>query len=197
MSGLGTRTAAGLGHVANVGSLAKIFADHVAAPCPGFLAAIEPIEKAGCIPGVMDMARVTLESAEDEKKYGRLKGDPLSIDETAFVMKYTAEDTKPPLYGDMNAKAYLPNRDLIEPYGLFMASLVKSMSKMEPFPDGTVTRGVKGDLRACYPVGRKVTWHGLVSCTKYALQRCMYTFVSACQTWVPLQLMHRTGRSRC
>ena len=91
---------------------------------------------------------------------------PVSIDETAFVMKYTPEDTKPPLYGDMNTKAYLPNRDLIEPYGAFMASLVKSMSKMEPFPDGTVTRGVKGDLSASYPVGRKVTWHGLVSCTK-------------------------------
>jgi hypothetical protein len=68
----------------------------------------------------MAMAHVTLATAVDQKQFGRLKGDSLSVEGTAFLMKYTGEDTVPPLYKDMNDKCYDADRGKIQPYAPFM-----------------------------------------------------------------------------
>ena len=77
-------------------------------------------------------------------------------------MKITAEDTQPPLYSDMNNKAYVKDRTKIDPYGPYMVGTVSTMKGIEPYPDGassdTVYRGVKADLSDEYPKGREFTW---------------------------------------
>ena len=118
-----------------------------AAP-PAFLESIAPIEAAGCIPGVMGAAHCTYEEAEDAKNFGELKGDALTVDEVAFLMKYSSEDSEPPLYKDMNDKAYDKDRKKIASYGKYMVGTVKSMGKIEPYGNKTVFRGVKVDLSA-------------------------------------------------
>jgi hypothetical protein len=83
-------------------------------------------------------------------------------------MTYSAEATHPPLYKDMNAKCYDIDRSKIMPYGQFIVATVKHMAAIEPYPNDTVFRGVRADLRSDYPEGRKVTWHGFCSTTKSA-----------------------------
>ena len=128
--------------------------------------AIQAIEDAGIIPDVMRMAVVTLTTAKDQKQFGALKDDPLSVEGTAFLMKYSAEDTVPPLYRDMNDKCYDSDRSKIKPYGPFVVETVKHMKEVQAYPNGTVFRGVKADLREAYPEGRELTWHGFCSTTK-------------------------------
>ena len=72
-------------------------------------------------------------------------------------MKYSAEDSVPALYADMNDKAYDKSRAKIIPYGKYMVGTVKSMGKIEPYGNKTVFRGVKLNLRADYPEGREFT----------------------------------------
>ena len=98
----------------------------------------------------MSMARVTRNTAKDQKIYGELQDDPLSEDGIAFFMKYTAEDTLPPLYKDLNNKAYNKDRAHIKPYGLYIVGTVKHMRYIEPYPNDEVFRGVKADLKAAY-----------------------------------------------
>ena len=124
------------------------------------------VEDAGIIPGVLNMAEVTLATAKDQKQFGTLKDDPLCIQGIAYIMKYSAEDTHPTFYGDMNNKCYLKDRTNIDPYGKSAVSTLHHMKKTKPFPNGTVTRGVKADLRDDYKKGREFTWHGFCSTTK-------------------------------
>ena len=133
-----------------------------------FLDAIKPIEAAGIIPDVMRFAETTLANAKDAKEFGALKDDPLCVQGIAHIMKYSAEDTHPTFYGDMNNKCYLKDRTNIDPYGLFVVNLVVHMGKIEVYVGVSVFRGVKADLRAQYPKGREFTWHGFCSTTKSA-----------------------------
>ena len=48
-------------------------------------------------------------------RFGALKDDPLDVQGIAHIMKYSAEDTDPTFYGDMNAKCYVPDRAKIDP----------------------------------------------------------------------------------
>ena len=146
----GGRVAAGLDTLAPMGSLSALLRPLVSNKTPMFIASIEPIEAAACIPDVMSMARVTRNTAKDQKIYGELQDDPLSEDGIAFFMKYTAEDTLPPLYKDLNNKAYNKDRAHIKPYGLYIVGTVKHMRYIEPYPNDEVFRGVKADLKAAY-----------------------------------------------
>ena len=83
-------------------------------------------------------------------------------------MTYSAEATHPPLYKDMNDKCYDHDRSKVAPYGPFIVTTVKYMAQIEAYPNDTVFRGVRADLRAEYPKGRKVVWHGFCSTTKSA-----------------------------
>ena len=65
----------------------------------------------------------------------------------------------------MNDKCYDVDRSKVMPYGAFIVATVKHMKGIEPYPNDTVFRGVKADLRADYPEGRSVTWHGFSSAT--------------------------------
>ena len=112
----GSRVAAGLGPVGPIGSLTALFKPLVAKKdIPGFLVAIKEIADAGLIPDVLVMAEVTLETARDQKQFGSLKDDPMCIEGIAYIMKYSAEDTQPTFYGDMNNKCYVPDRAKIDP----------------------------------------------------------------------------------
>ncbi len=52
------------------------------------------------------------------------------------------------------------------PYGRFIVGLTYSIKDIEAYPNTSVFRGVKADLRAHYPKGREVTWYGFCSTTK-------------------------------
>ena len=164
----GGRQAAGLGLVGMVSALTTIFRPLVKAPVSAYLAAMGTLEDAGVIPDILEFAEITRETAEDALQYGSLRGDPLPVDGIAFIMTYSAEATHPPLYKDMNDKCYDLDRSKIKPYGQFIVATVKHMAAIEPYPNDTVFRGVKADLRSDYPKGRKVTWHGFCSTTKSA-----------------------------
>ena len=81
-------------------------------------------------------------------------------------MKYSAEDTQPTFYGDMNNKCYDKDRKKIVPFGHYMVGLVMHMKEMPAYPNSNVTRGVKADLKADYLEGREFTWYGFCSTTK-------------------------------
>jgi hypothetical protein len=165
----GGRQSAGLALVSSmVSALTTVFRPLVKAPPCAYLEAMGTIEDADVIPDILEFAEITREKAEDALQYGTLQGDPLSIDGIAFLMTYSAEATHPPLYKDMNAKCYDIDRSKIMPYGQFIVATVKHMAAIEPYPNDTVFRGVKADLRSDYPEGRKVTWHGFCSTTKSA-----------------------------
>ena len=125
------------------------------------------IERDAHIPNAVQMARTTLETARDQKRFGRLKDVPLDEESIAFVMKYSAEDTVPPLYKAMNDACYNPDRSYFTPFAPFVVSTVLAMKCIEPYDrEATVFRGVKADLRADYVEGRELTWYGFCSTTK-------------------------------
>ena len=139
----GSRVASGLGPLVPIGSLTALFQDLVHKATPLFLDAIQDVEDAGIIPGVLNMAEVTLATAKDQKQFGTLKEDPMTLECTAYIMKYTAEDSAPTFYGDMNTKCYDKDRKKILPYGLFIVGTVKHMKTIEAYPNISVFRGVK------------------------------------------------------
>jgi hypothetical protein len=144
-----------------------VFVDFERGVAPSFMESIEPIEAAGIIPHVKVMAEITLQTAEDAKKFGELKDDWLSVDFAAVLMKYSEEDTKPALYADMNARCYDRDRTKMVPYSKFVWLLLHAMQALAPYPQtATVFRGVKLNLGAIYAKGRELTWHGFASCTK-------------------------------
>ena len=195
----GGRVAAGLGALsgAPVGSLKALFAPLASKPAaPKFMVAMKSIADADIIPDFMDMAEVTFETANDQKQFGKLKDDPLDVDGIAFMMKYSAEDSIPPMYADMNEKAYDSDRGKIAPYGPCMVGIVKHMKKIEPYGNHTVFRGVKVDLRDHYPEGRKVTWHGFCSTTKSlkVLENPMFCGVTGKRTIFTIALTQGQAR---
>mmetsp|Transcript_108775 Transcript_108775/g.208983 ORF Transcript_108775/g.208983 Transcript_108775/m.208983 type:complete len:470 (-) Transcript_108775:52-1461(-) len=131
-----------------------------------FFEAIQDIHDADIIPDVRVMAEDTYQTASDAKRWGRLKDDPISVDSVAAFMKYSAEDTEPALYKDMNNKCYNRDRTLIQPFLKLMWLMLKSMLALEPYLEPMVYRGVKADLSPQYPKDREVVWHGFCSCTK-------------------------------
>eukprot|EP01046_Picozoa_sp_COSAG06_P001656 COSAG06_NODE_56_length_27627_cov_106.527136_9_plen_268_part_00 len=160
------RMVSGLIGAPRVGPPNALFAPLVPRPAAEFLETIRPVEAEGIIPMVMNTAELILETAVDEKEYGTLRGDPLSADQIAHVMLYSAESTDPPFYKDMNNKCYDPDRSKIKPYGPYMVNLLKTIKLLEAYLGANVYRGVKADLSKDYAKGREVTWHGFASTTK-------------------------------
>ena len=148
--------------------MTTVFQPLIKGPAFEYLEVMRHIAAAGVIPDVMTFAEITFETAQDQKQFGALRDDPLSADGIALLMSYSAESTHPPLYKDMNNKCYDHDRKNVMPYGPFIVTTVMHMAHIEPYPSGTVFRGVKADLRSDYPAGRKVTWHGFCSTTKSA-----------------------------
>jgi hypothetical protein len=161
-----------------------------------FLDAIKSVAVSQVIPGVQDWGEGILEKAEDAKTFGNLKNDPVSVDGVAYFMGYSDEATSPPLYADMNGKAYDKDRGKFTPYMQYMVGMVKHMKAVEPYPNKQVFRGVKADLRDQYPTGRKVTWHGFCSTTKSAavLQNPQFFGKQGKRTIFAIQLTQSQGR---
>ena len=61
--------------------------------------AMTPIE--GIIPEMRRWANVSYQNAK-QKKRRELQDSPLTVDEVAAILKYTAQDTEPPLFKHMN-----------------------------------------------------------------------------------------------
>ena len=164
----GGRVASGLGPIGMMTALTTLFRPLVKAPVSAYLEAMRCIDAAAVIPDLMEFAEITFDTAEDQRHFGALRDDPLPVDGIAFLMSYSAEATHPPLYKDMNDKCYDADRSKIAPYGPYVVATVKYMAQLRPYPNDTVFRGVKADLRADYPEGRRVIWHGFCSTTKSA-----------------------------
>ena len=113
-------------------SLAARFQPLLAKEPVDFLDAIKPIEEADIIPDVMRFAETTLANAKDAKEFGALKGDPLCIQGIAYIMKYSAEDTHPTFYGDMNNKCYVPDRAKIDPCKMAILSRFVALCTASP-----------------------------------------------------------------
>eukprot|EP01043_Picozoa_sp_COSAG02_P079114 COSAG02_NODE_18139_length_958_cov_1.370198_1_plen_162_part_10 len=96
----GGRVASGLGMVSALTALTTILRPLVKAPVMAYIEAMRCIEQAAIIPDVLEFAQIALETAEDQKHFGTLSADPLSVDGIAFFMTYSAEATHPPLYND-------------------------------------------------------------------------------------------------
>jgi hypothetical protein len=151
-----SRVSAGLGPIMMIGSLAAITRPLLKKPAR-FLDSLLCVHQAGCIPDVVEMGELTLRTAQDQKTYGQLKDDPLAVEDIAFIMKYSAEDTIPPLYKELNDRCYNPDRTLFRAFAPFAVSTVLAMKKIEPWDGATVFRGVKADLREDYTAGREFT----------------------------------------
>ena len=70
----------------------------------------------------------------------------------------------------MNAAGYNKDRSKIEPYGEYMVGLAKHLHLMKKYPNSTVFRGVKQDLRQEYKKRKKDGelgyFYGFTSTTK-------------------------------
>jgi hypothetical protein len=161
-----TRRADGLGcKPALLGRLAVIFNDiRKSAPEP-FMDCIASIEKEGTIPDVREAADRILHMAKDAVEFGHLKDCGLSIDEVAMIMQYSAEDTEPPFYRELNRVCYDRDRAKAHAYAKSMWLLAHALKKLPSYGKTQVFRGVKLDLSADHPEGRVVVWHGWVSTT--------------------------------
>ena len=82
----GGRVASGLGPVTQAGSLRLKFAPIAAAATPSFFDAVQDVESAAVIPDVRIWGEGIYERASDEKQFGLLKNDCLSVDGIAFLM---------------------------------------------------------------------------------------------------------------
>lgn len=119
-----------------------------------FKDAIENIAAAGTIPGIRDWGEAILAKAKAAKA-GKLKDAPATVDAIAYMMAYSDDGTTPPLYSAMNAAAYNKDRSKISPYGEYMVGLVKHLRPMPKYPNRTVYRGTKLDLRDEYKQRKK------------------------------------------
>lgn len=139
-----------------------IFKQFAQRPRWGFADAVEEIARAGIISDVSGIGRRCLKEAKKRKKT-LLQNDPLSTEGIAFVMMYSGDD----VFQHLNAKS---NTDRIEsnmrPYGPYVVSFLKHMRDIPAYPDDTVYRGVKKNLRARYRKGDVITWHGFSSTSK-------------------------------
>lgn len=105
----------------------------------------------------------------DQWKRSKYKDHVFTANLLAALLKYTAQDTEPPLFKYMNDICYTPSRAGLEELVDYMWLLLHSMAALEPIGNRTVYRGVKKDLTAKYnkdSEGAEVTWHSFTSCTR-------------------------------
>lgn len=140
------------------------FLDCVNLPPPNFLESMKPIIDAGIFLQMERVAASLYDRAKTAKDHGKLAEDTLCIERIAALMTYSNE--KPSIYADMNNKCYERDRTLIAPYKGFILLLLAALRELPPYSRNQIYRGVKMDLRAKYPKGRRFTWHGFISCTK-------------------------------
>ena len=103
-----------------ISTLKAVFLSFEHTSVPSFMECIDAIEAAAVIPHVRMMAEITLQTAEDAKKLGTLESDVLTLSLIAAIVKYSEEDTHPPLYVDMNARCYNRDRGKVRPCAKFM-----------------------------------------------------------------------------
>lgn len=161
-----SRRADGLGCKPTLlGRLSVIFNDLRNSPPEPFMDCIASVEKQGTIPGVKEAADRILHMAKDAVEFGHLKECGLSVDDVAMIMQYSAEDTVPPFYKELNRVCYDRDRSNAHAYAKSMWLLAHALKKLPRYGKSQVFRGVKLDLSADYPEGRTVVWHGWVSTT--------------------------------
>jgi hypothetical protein len=68
------------------------------------------------------------------------------------------------LYVVLNATLRDKNRENLKPWFLFIKLLLTGLACLQSIPH-TVFRGIKGDLRKNYQIGKTIIWWGFSSCT--------------------------------
>ena len=92
----------------------------------------------------------------------------LTTDEAESIFLYTMgwPDAGDSLYCVLNQVLRSERRGHIKPFFPYLKLLMTGLAKLPAFSDSpNLWRGVKGDLRAQYSVGKKLVWWGLSSCT--------------------------------
>jgi hypothetical protein len=106
--------------------------------------------------------------------FASYRDNTLSQDEAAAVYVYTLETA---LYRKLNASLRSADREaLVRFYFSYLRLFLSTLDKL-PRQTLKVWRGVALDLKTDYPIGGKVTWHGVSSCTtkkSAALGRIQY-----------------------
>lgn len=139
----GSRVSSGLGPIEQVSSLRLVLKPIIDEPSvPLLMDAIKDIQAAGLIPDIYLWAEGTLRRATDASQFGSLVGNVLSAYGIAYLMCYTDEVTTPALYQDMNTKCHAINCSSIQPYGRFLAGVLKHVRRLKPHPNSQVFRGV-------------------------------------------------------
>ncbi|CAF1011278.1 unnamed protein product [Rotaria sordida] len=92
--------------------------------------------------------------------------DELSPAESAAIVLYTIEwdPSHPSLYLVLNRTLRLEDRRKLTPWFPYLKLLLTALFKL-PSICCTIWRGVRGDLRAQYKLGGKITWWAFSSCT--------------------------------
>jgi len=156
----------------------------------------DSLSKVTRIPDKDRFVRKMIKSANDAIVYGHLQGCGMSMDEVSAFMTYSAEETDPPLYADMNATCYDRDRSKVQEYVDYMWLLLNSLGRLPAFAGVQVFRGVKRDLSANYAVGREITWHGFTSTTLKldTLESPQFCGKTGDRTFFIITLTQRQGR---
>lgn len=94
--------------------------------------------------------------------------DGLTCDESASIMLYTYESNpkEHSLYFIMNTNLRTQQRaKQLRPWFLYFRLIFTALAHL-PSERRFIFRGIKEDLRALYPKGKKITWWGFSSCTQ-------------------------------
>lgn len=103
---------------------------------------------------------LTAAGKASQKSVSKIDRQSLSIDEAGALHLYTTNH----LYKALNAALRDPNRMKAKDYFMYLRLFVTALEKL-PTSKKELYRGVALDLASQYPVGSKVTWWAVSSCT--------------------------------
>ncbi|CAF0829366.1 unnamed protein product [Rotaria sp. Silwood1] len=111
------------------------------------------------LPDIHEMVRIV-------KTKCALPANGLTSDQSAAIMLYTMEwePSQKCLYFVLNSALRTANRQLIQPWFLYLKLVLTALSRL-PSKPGTVYRGVKLDLSSQHFIGEKFYWWSFSSCT--------------------------------
>ena len=92
--------------------------------------------------------------------------DGLTSDESASIMLYTyeSEPQEDSLYVILNTTLHSEQRPKLKPWFSYLRLILTALARL-PSKRRFVNRGVREDLRAQYPTGKRFIWWGFSSCT--------------------------------
>lgn len=127
-------------------------------PLTSIRIAVDPLTR--MFPGIED-------AAESAKRKYPILDRKLTADEEAAIALYTLEMHPKNLYAVLNTYLRTNNAVDAQPLFLYMKLLMTALGKL-PSYQGSVWRGVHGDVAHKYKAGTTIRWWAFNSCTKAA-----------------------------